>query len=67
MDSQHSRENYLMIEHMKSYMLNENINEFYHYTICMFDGEYSNRMATIQISLPIDIPPSNNQTILIQK
>jgi hypothetical protein len=48
-------------------MLNENINEFYHYTICMFDGEYSNRMATIQISLPIDIPPSNNQTILIQK
>lgn len=32
---------------MKSYMLNENINEFNQYTICMFDGEYSNRMATI--------------------
>lgn len=41
------RESSYMVEYMKHFLVNEKKNEFNHYTIAIFDGEYSNKMAVI--------------------
>lgn len=46
-DSQHSRESTYVKDFMKESLLKNNINEFNYYSIAMFDGEYSNKMAIV--------------------
>jgi hypothetical protein len=46
-DNQHSRESFYMKDYMKQILMKKNVNEFNYYSIAIFDGEYSNKMAVI--------------------